>query len=81
MINNNFKNFEDEVAKKYKLIANKGDGYSVIRFDDDSLVYLYSILEKNLIDKLDSQTVGLILSDFISELIVNDLREYERLVK
>lgn len=74
MINKNFKNFEDEVAKKYKLIANKGDGYSVIKFDDDSLVYLYSILEKNLIDKLDSQMVGLILSDFISELIVNNLK-------
>lgn len=74
MINKNFKNFEDEVAKKYKLIANKGDGYSVVKFDDDSLVYLYSILEKNLIDKLDSQMVGLILSDFISELIVNNLK-------
>lgn len=71
-MNNN--NLENEVAKKYKLIASMGDGYSVIKFDDDSLVYLYSILEKNLIDKLDSQMTGLILSDFISELIVNNLK-------
>lgn len=70
------KNFEKEVAKKYKMIANKGDGWRTIKFDDESLVYLYSILEKNLIYNIsDSQVIGLILADTICELISNNLKD------